>query len=339
MTLNTAVIGAGYMGTRRAADAATVGRLSVVADSDGDRAAQLAAIYGARHTTHWQEALNNPEVDVVAVCTPNKFLAPISIAALHAGKHVLCEKPLGRNAAEAEQIAEAVRETNRVFKVGFTLRFHPAIRHAHDLCKSGAIGPVFCLNATYGHGGRPGYAHEWRGHPELAGGGELLDQGVHLIDLAQWFLGDLEVEAALTPTWYWNVTPLEDSAVVLLSGESGRIASLLTSWTIWKNRFTLEVGGRDGYIRVDGLGGSYGVETLTIGRKHAEGSVPAETIMSFDDSDSCWREDWNDLVSAIIERNRPEVDAKAGLRVMRLVDDVYSAARRLGGAPTGPIGR
>jgi predicted dehydrogenase len=266
------------------------------------------------------------KVDVVAVCTSNKFLAPIAIAALESGKHVLCEKPMGRNAGEAAQIASAARTAGRILKVGFTLRFHPAIRRAHHLCAHGDLGPLFFMQAVYGHGGRPGYEKEWRGDPELAGGGELLDQGVHLLDLSRWFLGDLDVVAAVTPRWHWEVAPLEDNAFALLQAPGGQVANLHTSWTMWKNRFSFDVFGRDGYARIDGLGGSYGVESLTIGRKKAEGSVPEETVTRYEQPDESWESDWHDLIASIEEGRDPEVDAEAGLAVMRLVDRVYARA-------------
>jgi predicted dehydrogenase len=321
-----AIVGAGAIGSRRAADAAAQCRLEIVADIDSVRAAQLADRYGSRHTTRWENAVGDPRVDVVVVCTSNKFLAPITIAALESGKHVLCEKPMGRNVTEATQMASAARSADRILKIGFTLRFHPALRQARDLCASGDLGPLYFINAVYGHGGRLGYEKEWRGDPELAGGGELLDQGVHLLDLARWFLGELDVIQAITPRWHWAVAPLEDNAFVLLQTRAGQIASLHTSWTIWKNQFSFEAIGRDGYVRINGLGGNYGKESLTVGRKGIEGSVPKETVTSFDERDPSWEADWGDFVASIEQDRAPEVDATAGLAVMKTVEDVYSHA-------------
>lgn len=301
-----------------------------MADIDEARAVELARRHGVRHTTTWEEAVSDSAVDVVAVCTSNKFLAQIAIAALRAGKHVLCEKPMGRNATEASEMAAAANAANRVLKIGFTLRFHPAMRRARELIAQGDLGTLFCIHAIYGHGGRPGYDKEWRGNPELAGGGELLDQGVHLLDASRWFLGDVEVVAAITPRWHWEVAPLEDNAFVFLRGPGGEVANLHTSWTMWKNRFWFEVLGRDGYARVEGLGGSYGVETLTVGRKRAVGSVPEETVIRFAEPDPSWEADWSDLISCIEEERSPEVGAHEGLAVMRLVDDVYRHAASAG---------
>jgi len=326
MTLGVAVVGAGVIGSRRAASAADQCRLEVVADIDEKRASELAARYGSRHTARWEDAVTDTKVDVVAVCTTNKFLAPIAIAALENGKHVLCEKPMGRNVGEASQIAAAARAADRVLKVGFTLRFHPAIRQAQQLCSRGELGPLFSIQATYGHGGRSGYEKEWRGDPELAGGGELLDQGVHLLDLSRWFLGDLDVVAAVTPRWYWEVAPLEDNAFIVLQTPHGQVANLHTSWTMWKNRFSFEVLCRDGYVRIDGLGGSYGVETLTVGHRRTAGAVPEETATPFAEMDPSWDDDWRDLVASIEGNSAPEVGATAGLAVMKMVSDVYARA-------------
>lgn len=329
MMLRAAVVGAGLIGAWRAASAAKQSHLEIVADIDETRAVQLARRYGCRHTTKWEDVVADPRVDVVAVCTINKFLAPVAIAALNAGKHVLCEKPLGRNTEEASAVASVARRTSRIFKVGFNLRFHPAIRQAHDIYLKGELGPLLFIRAVYGHGGRPGYETEWRGNSEMAGGGELLDQGVHLLDLTRWFLGEASVVGSVLPRLHWEVAPLEDNAFVLLQTKSGQIASLHASWTQWRNRFSFEVFGRNGYARVDGLGGSYGVETLTVGQRLAEGGVPHESAKKFDGPDSSWDDDWNDFVVAVEHGSSPEVGAEDGLAVMRLVGAAYATGLRI----------
>ena len=343
MSLGVAVVGAGVVGSRRAACAAAVSRLEAIVDVNENRASQLASRFRCRYSTRWQDVIADPTVDVVVVSTTNQYLAPIAIAALNAGKHVLCEKPMGRNLREASEIGSAARASGCLFKLGFTLRFHPAIRRAHELCATGHLGQLFFIHAMYGHGGRPGYESEWRGNVEQAGGGELLDQGVHLLDLARWFLGEVDVVSALTPRWYWSVDPLEDNAFVLLRGDRGQVASLHASWTVWKNRFLFEVVGRDGYARVEGLGGTYGLESLAVGRRNSRGGPPEEVVTTYDETDRAWEADWRDLVESIEEGRNPEVGESDGLAVMKLVDSVY-AYRRTGDAsapsrPTGHLAR
>lgn len=324
------VIGAGLIGSRRAATASASPRssLAAVADVVEDRAATLASRHSCRYTLDWREVVEDPEVDAVVVATVNRDLSPIAVAAMENGKNVLCEKPPGRNASEAALMADAARRLKRTLKIGFTLRFHPALRKAKDACQTGRIGELYFIRAAYGHGGRPGYSKEWRASPELAGGGELLDQGVHLLDLARWFLGDGDAISGMTRRWFWEIAPLEDNAFVLFTTPNGQVATLHTSWTQWRNRFNFEIYGRDGYLGVEGLGGSYGTETLTFGRRKESSEPPTEERLQFSGPDRSWEDDWDDFVESIESGRRPAANGDDGLAVMRLVDSVYALSSR-----------
>ena len=180
------------MGRRRAATAHAhpASTVTLIYDEHAAAAAELAAECGAAVAAS-REELIAADLDIAVVATTHDALAPISTAALLAGKHVLCEKPLGRNPREARQAVIAAEQSGRVLKVGYNHRYHPAIQKLHEVCTAGEIGPLLSIRARYGHGGRPGYDREWRTNPAKAGGGELLDQGAHLIDLAKWLLGGL----------------------------------------------------------------------------------------------------------------------------------------------------
>jgi len=360
--LRVGLVGAGQIGFKRAAVVSEdpMAALAVVADVQEERAREVAARWGAggcRVTTDWQEVVASPDLDVVIVSTVNKFLAPISIAALQSGKHVLCEKPMGRNLVEAQQMAEAAQSTGRLLKIGFKDRYYPAIRKAYELCTQGEIGPLFFIRCIYGHGGRAGYEKEWRGDPDLAGGGELLDQGVHVVDLCRWFLGDFAAVYGITATYFWDLgyfppvenhqlssirnpkvvlspaeiseirNQLEDNAFGILRTASGQVAFWHTSWTQWKNYFLFEVYGRDGYVRVKGRGGSYGPGRLTLGRRRPESGPPEENVWEFPDSDVSWEAEWADFTAAIREGRRPMGNEDDGLQAMHLIDAIYRSAR------------
>lgn len=205
--MKVGIVGCGLIGKRRAnvVHQTKDDELVIVADIDEFRARSLAAEMDCLATTNWQEVVTRDDIEAVIVSTTNKFLMPVTVAALERGKHVLCEKPLGRNCNEAHQMVEAARRANVLLKTGFNHRHHPAILKAHELWSQGSIGPIMFIRAVYGHGGRPGYDKEWRANPDLAGGGELLDQGVHIIDLCRWFMGDFGEAFGLISTYFWDL--------------------------------------------------------------------------------------------------------------------------------------
>src|SRR5690242_2240025 len=190
MVTRVAIVGCGLIGTKRARALADCPLVAVV-DNNLGRAQQLAAQYpGCVAGADWRPVVARPDVDLVIVATTNDALASVTHAAVRHGKHVLVEKPAARNAEELEPVVAAARAAGVVVKVGFNHRFHPAFLKAQALFEADAVGPLMHLRGRYGHGGRVSYDREWRADPAVAGGGELLDQGVHLIDLARLFAGD-----------------------------------------------------------------------------------------------------------------------------------------------------
>jgi predicted dehydrogenase len=328
--LGVGVVGCGLIGKRRAREAAASphSRMVAAADARTEAAAETVADHGGRVAT-WQEIVADPAIDVVVVATPNGFLAEVALAALAAGKHVLLEKPMGRNIAEAEAIAAAAVNARRLVKVGFNHRYHPAIAAAHDRFAGGAIGPLIHVRVRYGHGGRPGYEKEWRGNLELAGGGELTDQGVHALDLVHWFAGVPTHLFALTQTAVWPIAPLEDNGFALLRFEGARVASIHTTWTQWKNLFSLEIFGERGALVVEGLGGSYGVETLTTYDRAMQGGAPATHVERFEGPDRSWELEWADFLGGLLEGKPYHGGPADGLAVMAMLRDLYASAAAL----------
>lgn len=322
------IVGCGLIGNRRAAVAQrATDEVVLVADIDQQRARETSAALKTDWTTEWREVAAHPGIEAVVVATTNNNLLPVTIAALAGRKHVLCEKPLGRNSREAKEIMDAAKDANKILKVGFNHRHHPAIWQAHELAQAGKIGPLMNIRAAYGHGGRPGYDREWRGNAELAGGGELLDQGVHIVDLCRWFLGDIVQASGMVGTWFWQVAPLEDNGFALLRTEKGQVAMLHTSWTQWKNLFRFEIFGRDGYLIVDGLGGSYGPERLTLGRRRPESGAPEEQTWDFPGPDPSWEAEWQEFKLAIAENRQPLGNGYDGYRVAKVIDAIYESVR------------
>lgn len=329
-TLGVAIVGCGLIGRRRAEVAAADERTAVraVVDTDDARAALLASETGAVAVAEWEAAVSATEVDVVVVATPNAHLVPIAAAALDAGKHVLLEKPMGRNLEEAERLAAAAGRTDRVLKIGFNHRYHPAVAEVLEVAGSGRIGPLVHVLARYGHGGRPGLEREWRSDPALAGGGHLLDQGVHIVDLINAVAGVPAEAVAFLRTAVWPIAPLEDNAYAMFRYASGAVAQLQVSMTQWKNRFSFEVVGELGTIAAEGLGGSYGEERTVLTRRRLEGGAPDMAVHAFPGPDRSWAEEWEDFIGAVLEGRPPRHGAVAdGVAAMRMIDALYRSAR------------
>jgi predicted dehydrogenase len=270
------------------------------------------------------------DVDAVFVCTPNRFIPDVAVAALDAGKHVFCEKPPGLDLRDVERIMEAERRNpGLVLKVGFNHRYHYGIMEAKKIVDSGKYGEILWVRGIYGKAESGSGPNPWRENPALVGGGILLDQGIHMLDLFRYFCGEFSEIKSMCTRAFWN-TPLEDNAFALLRTERGRIAMLHSSLTQWKHRFTLEIFLHDGYVIVDGMPSStrsYRDEWIIQGRRHtgyAIGNPPEER--TFCNTNPSWDSELNEFVECI--RNGTPVrhgSSRDAYETMRLVFGIYDA--------------
>jgi predicted dehydrogenase len=318
MMPGVAIVGCGLIGQKRA-KALAGARLSVCADLRRDRAEALAApVPGASATDDWRAAVSRRDVDLVIVATINDSLADITCAAVAAGKHVLVEKPGGRSVADIDRVIEAAAANRRLVRVGFNHRYHPALQKARALIDAGSLGEMMFVRARYGHGGRPGYDTEWRANPELSGGGELIDQGVHVIDLARWVLGDFPHVTGFAHTYFWQM-PVDDNAFLLLRTRGEQAAFLHVSCTEWKNLFSFEIYGKAGKLQIDGLGGSYGIERLTLYQMLPEMGPPDTTVWEYPRGDQSWSHEFAEFLDDIRLDRQPAsgiADARAALVIV-----------------------
>lgn len=272
------------------------------------------------------------EFDAVFVCTPNDVTADLCIEALRRCGRVFCEKPPGRNWEDFSRIVEAaaaVRDPVLVF--GFNHRLHPSMQAAKALVDEGGLGNVLYLKGTYGKSGGARYRESWRNKWEISGGGILLDQGIHMLDLFQFLVGPCRVSDALLNDSFWGCG-VEDNAFVLLQSDKGVPVFLHSSATLWKHTFRVEVGCRDGYLVATGLlskTGSYGREQLVIGKRQFEDEAlalgnPREEVIYFD-RDESWDLEVQEFIAAISEQRPPTHGTlDEARRVMEIVRDVYA---------------
>jgi predicted dehydrogenase len=322
MEMRVGIVGCGLIGLKRAQILGPA-KLVAAADTNLARAQKLAGEFpGCEASTDWEHLVARPDVDAVIVATTNNALAPVTLAAVRHGKHVLVEKPAARNAAELGPVVAAARKAGVTAKVGFNHRFHPGFQKAREIYDGGGLGRLLYIRARYGHGGRLGYDREWRADPALAGGGELLDQGIHLIDLARWFAGDFVEVNGRTDTFFWDM-PVEDNGFLLLRTAGGQVAWLHASCTEWKNLFCFEMFGKDGKLQIDGLGGSYGVERLSYYRMLPQMGPPETTIWEFPGEDQSWRLEFAHFAECIAHRRRPEGSLEDALAALEVVQQLY----------------
>ena len=343
--MRIAIVGCGLIGRKRASALEPDDVLVACCDTDEAIAKKFSREFNCTCFTDYRKLLSDIEFDLAVVAVVNKFTRQIVIDSLKSGKHVLAEKPLGRNAAESAEMLAALRlsqsprlpvspspsprvseSPHLLLKTGFNHRFHPGIRKAKELLDAGAIGKPFSIRAAYGHGGRSGMEKEWRASKELCGGGELLDQGVHLIDLSRWFAGDISTVFGVVKTKFWQME-VEDNAFVYMESITGVDIQFNVSWTNWKNIFSFEIFGTDGYLKINGLGGSYGPESLEIGKRRKEGGRPDIEVIEFPADDVSWKEEWREFRNAIAENRQPLGNGYDGLRANQVIEAIYKSSR------------
>ena len=327
-----AIVGLGGMGRRWAEVANSYYRsnLNLIIDSDEKKLEEVKEYWKCNFDSDLK-ALSSPEIDAVVVATPNAYLAPITKYALQNGKHVLCEKPAGVNTKEIKENILLAKCQYLSYMVGFNHRFHPALAQAKQMVSSGAIGKIHFIRSVYGHGGRIGYENEWRNKPELAGGGELLDQGVHLIDLAFWFLleGSFKKIHGTLASNFWS-SKIEDNAFIILQSSLEATVSLHVSSTQWQKKFLWEIYGEHGFIAIEGLGGNYGIETLRYrNRDTITGKLDKEEIFYFppeygyEDPDISLFSLWGKFISSIKSGKEYGPGGSDALNALSVIEKIY----------------
>jgi predicted dehydrogenase len=317
-----AIVGCGLIGHRRLGTLPP-GSLKYACDLDEERALKLAnATTNCSSTTDLEKVLNEPEVDVIIVAAANAALAPITLRAVQAGKHVLVEKPGAVRSTQLAEIEAAAAETGSLVRIGYNHRFHPGFRKAHELVQQEDLGRAMFIRARYGHGGRLGYDREWRMDRQQSGGGELIDQGVHLIDLASSFLGEFVSVEGHAATYFWDAE-VDDNAFLSLRTGGGQTAWLQVSCTEWKNLFSFEIYFQRAKLQVEGLGGSYGLERLYFYKMLPEMGPPETIIYEYPRGDTSWALELDQFLEDLRLNRTPVPGLREGKRVLEIVERIY----------------
>ncbi len=319
------IVGAGLIGVKRAGALDPRQELVGIVDIDQGRAAALADRYGVRAGTDLDQMLKTSAPGgLVIIATTHLTLAPLALQGVRNRQHLLIEKPGARSAKELAPVLDEAAAHGSIVRVGYNHRFHPGIRQLTREVASGDYGPVRLVRARYGHGGRPGYENEWRAQQEVSGGGELLDQGSHLIDLTRALAGELSDIHGFAETLHWPME-VEDNAFIFAGLPAGGRAWLHASWTEWKNLFSLEVFCTTAKLEVEGLGGSYGPEVFRRSYMTKGFGPPEITTIQFEPGDESWALEMTDIEDDLRGAGASGATGADALATLTVVAEIYQS--------------
>ena len=330
--ISVVIIGMGKMGRIRYREFTNHGGFEILGICDVDESLK-EEFPNVFFSSDWKEVIDKCCPESVAVCTFNNVIPEIVCYSLNKGMDVFSEKPPGRTVEDVIVMQQAEKENGKVLKFGFNHRLHYAIMEAKAMIDSGRFGKILWARGTYGKAGGNQFAGNWRSNKELSGGGILLDQGIHMLDLLRYFMGDFNEIKSFVENAYWKSTNLEDNAFALMKTFDGRVAMVHSSATQWRHKFNLDLYMEDGYITIDGILSStrsYGEECITFAKKEFENETaafgkPREQKIYFDKDDS-WKLEVKEFYEAVVDG----VPLKYGgsedaLKVMEMVYGIYNA--------------
>lgn len=325
--LKVGIAGFGVVGKRRKACVDALPNLEVVAVCDKN--------FNIKDTTNgllcfstYQELLS-VELDVLFVCLSNDMASEATIAGLKRGLHVFCEKPPGRNLEEIEEVVEVERTCkSQKLMYGFNHRYHDSVQEALSIVQSGKYGQIINMRGVYGKGKLITFNQPtWRTKRAIAGGGVLLDQGIHMLDLFRLFAGEFKEVHSFISNDFWG-HDVEDNAYAIMRGKSGVVAMLNSSATQWRHRFNLDINLERGSLILGGLltgTKSYGAETLTVVTSDPDNDMgdPREQTTLYN-KDNSWISEIK-LFQSYIDNNSTVMHGSSNdaLETMRLVYRIY----------------
>ncbi|MGE4293551.1 MAG: Gfo/Idh/MocA family protein [Desulfovibrio sp.] len=326
--LKVGIAGYGVVGKRRRVYIDKHPGLKTVAVCDQAFGSDGIMEDGVLHFQHYRQLLDE-NLDILLVSLPNYIAPEVTIAGLEKGLHIFCEKPPGCTVEDIERVIETERKhPDLLLKYGFNHRYHDSVRKALEIVGSGELGKVVNLRGVYGKSKIIPFSGGWRSERALAGGGILLDQGIHMVDLMRMFCGEFVEVKSFVSNDYWH-HDVEDNAYALMRDGSGRVAMLHSSATQWQHRFALDIALTDGFVNLSGLltgSKSYGREQLIVGRRDEAdtGSHTEQTITYLEDNS--WRDEILEFADAVLNEGRILHGTSAdALATMRLVYEIYKA--------------
>ena len=319
--IKVGVIGCGLIGQKRASNIGHF-KLQGSCDLNKEKAKSFAKEFSTSSFENPKELIESDDIDVVFISTLHDSLAELTQLSIINGKHVLVEKPAGRNLEEVSKTIKIQKNSESKVRVGFNHRYHRSFRKLDEIVKAGTRGDLMFIRSKYGHGGRVGYEKEWRASPKLSGGGELIDQGPHLIDLCRKLLGEFNSVEGFATTYYWDM-PVDDNAFLTLRTDEDKTAFLHVSCTEWKNTFDMEIYGKKAKVHLSGLGGSYGTEKITLYKMSKAMGPPETLVWEFPMEDDSWEYEIEEFYKDITLDREPDSNLEDAEEVHKIIQKIY----------------
>ena len=326
--LKVGLAGYGVVGKRRLECVKRHPEMEIVAVCD-QAFSKNTVVDGVHYYKDYNYLLKEEDLDILIVCVTNDIAAEVTVAGLESGLHVFCEKPPGRNVSDVAHVAEVSKKyPQQKLMYGFNHRYHDSIVEALRIIKSNILGDVINLRGVYGKSQLITFNQpDWRTKRDIAGGGVLLDQGIHMVDLMRLFAGEFIDVYSFIENSHWNYD-VEDNAYALMRTESGKVAMLNSSATQWRHRFHLDINLEKGSLILGGLlsgSKSYGAETLTVVSANPENDKgdPKEVTTRYN-TDPSWYAEIKEFADCILN-NRKITSGTAydALQTMKLVYKIY----------------
>jgi predicted dehydrogenase len=332
------VIGAGTIGQLRAQSIKSNPDTELLGVADPAVANAENAVKGssARAVADWKALLDLPGLDALIVSSPIQFHEEAVVAALGAGKHVLCEKPLANTVEACRRMVEASRKAGKTLATGFNHRYYPSMKFLKRAVDEGQIGAVDHVRIFGGHDGLHNFRADWQYKAPVSGGGAMMDVGIHMTDLGRFVLGEVKEVYGVASNRIWNVPGSEDNALAIFKSPTGVPAFYHATWTEWKGyRFFVEVYGEKGMVR-----GYYApMQNLLITQEKPGGprrkvrklypeimvreklkSWTSTALLSF-------QEELADFLRMTRGEKTPLADGVAGFRAVEIANAVYQSSK------------
>jgi predicted dehydrogenase len=322
--VKTAIIGTGLQALRRGlVFEESNDEITLLAGINPATTRSLAKRLGTEFTDNPMEVFEDKSIEAVIICTPPESHAKYIAHAVEANKKVLVEKPMLSKASEAIELLENYQDKlSELVRCGFNHRFHPGLLKLKEVIDSGALGSILFIRTTYGIGARSSYQNEWRANPELAAGGQFIEQGSHQIDLIRWLGGQIHSVYAATTNKIFADAALDDGGMAIFRLDEGATASMHTTLGQWHNQFLFEYFGSEGFAKVQGLGGSYGQENIEVGFREENAPFSSKRIQ-FRGGDISWKLEWQAFKDSFNSNDSQIGTFSDGLETMRIAEAAY----------------